>query len=148
MQSDEARSLLQIDEAHINESMIRLAFRRRVKEVHPDAGGSAELFDDLVHARALLLNDMSSSIPTVEVRMLSDSVGRVAVQCPDCQGKVVTSTCTSCYGRGECKTCRGRGYVTRKCARCDNFGVVTMDVELGQDNLVVLDGVPHRAVAV
>ena len=80
--------------------------------------------------------------------MLSDSVGRVAVQCPDFKGKVITSACVSCLGRGECKICRGRGYITHRCAKCDNFGVITMDVELSQDNLVILDGVPHRAVAV
>jgi hypothetical protein len=148
MHKDEARSLLRIEETHINEAVVRLAFRRRVKEVHPDAGGSADLFHDIVHARTLLLNDLSSPLPTVEIRMLSDSVGRVAVQCPSCRGKVTTSTCTSCYGRGECKSCRGRGYITQKCAQCSNFGVVMVDVELSNDNHVVLDGVRYRAVSV
>jgi len=148
MQHNEALSLLRIEDTHIDESLIRRAFRCRVKDVHPDTGGSAELFNALVDARTLLLNGLAVELPTIEIRMISSDIGKVAVQCPACQGKISTSTCKVCYGRGECKHCRGRGYVTRQCARCNNFGTVTVDVRLSPDRQVVIAGTRYRAVVV
>lgn len=83
-----ARDLLGVDR-HASPDDIRRAYRRAARTHHPDAGGDAETFQDLVDALDLLL-DRADREPTVAA---SPSTGRRAY--PSTAGK---------YGRGRAES--------------------------------------------
>src|ERR1700730_9231743 len=58
----EAMALLRVPADYTEEDIIA-AFRREVKKAHPDVGGTAELFRQLVEARARQLTWLGTSAP-------------------------------------------------------------------------------------
>jgi len=150
MDHQEALDLLGLqDVQNINEALIRDAFRCVVKSAHPDVGGNEDGFNRLVCARRTLLEDLLISMPTIEVRAISDTEGVVIRACPSCRGHVETSTCKACNGRGgACRQCRGRGYTSHICPRCENFGTITEHIELPSGGIVTIDGELYRAILV
>jgi hypothetical protein len=58
MNIDDALDALQLDEVPDNTSKIHAAFRERVKEVHPDIGGSTEEFKEVKKAREFLVDQI------------------------------------------------------------------------------------------
>jgi DnaJ-class molecular chaperone len=150
MDHQEALDLLGLHDAQdINEASIRDAFRCVVKSAHPDVGGNEDRFDRLVCARRMLLENLLISMPTIEVRTISDTEGVVIRACPSCHGHVETSTCKTCNGRGgTCRQCRGRGYTSYICPRCENFGTITEHINLPNGDTVTIDGELYRVILV
>ena len=148
MDHQEALALLGLKGAKLSEASIRDAFRAAVKNAHPDAGGDEEQFNQLVRARSILLEDLQVMMPTIEVRVISDTQGEIIRPCPTCHGHAEKSDCKACLGRGgACRRCRGRGYIAHICPQCENFGTIIEYISLGDDT-ITLDGELHRIVTV
>lgn len=96
------------------EEQVKTRFKELARAAHPDAGGTAEQFQELAAWRDQALDEvrMGQTIANHRSRLHALRAAAKGVPCPRCNGtgtgssrvvgfRTVTTKCTMCLGRGK-----------------------------------------------